>query len=117
MSVSQNFIHGPVAQLGAPVSLLTGPFPFLKISYPFGRLAQLGERSVRNAEVVGSIPIPSTKQKVYEHPVFVYLLLFSTTQRTSVMIMTDVLAFPITNYALCCKSSNKSNPTRNWILT
>ena len=25
-----------------------------------GRLAQLGERSVRNAEVVGSIPIPST---------------------------------------------------------
>ena len=28
-----------------------------------GRLAQLGERSVRNAEVVGSIPIPSTKNE------------------------------------------------------
>ena len=36
-----------------------------KISY--GRLAQLGERSVRNAEVVGSIPISSTKRESGEH--------------------------------------------------
>ena len=28
----------------------------------FGRLAQLGERRVRNAEVAGSSPVPSTKQ-------------------------------------------------------
>lgn len=33
-----------------------------KISY--GRLAQLGERSVRNAEVVGSIPISSTRGRL-----------------------------------------------------
>jgi hypothetical protein len=31
---------------------------------PFGRLAQLGERCVRNAEVGGSIPPPSTKLNV-----------------------------------------------------
>ena len=30
-------------------------------SVRYGRLAQLGERGVRNAEVVGSNPMPSTK--------------------------------------------------------
>jgi hypothetical protein len=35
-------------------------FPFLLISYVAGPVAHLGERIVRNDEVVGSIPIRST---------------------------------------------------------
>ena len=38
--------------------LLRGVNPF------YGRVAQLGERLVRNEEVVGSIPITSTIKKV-----------------------------------------------------
>ena len=34
-----------------------------RIKTQYGRLAQLGERRVRNAEVVGSIPISSTKKE------------------------------------------------------
>jgi hypothetical protein len=37
------------------------PFQIKVISAARGAVAQLGERSVRNAEVVGSIPIGSTK--------------------------------------------------------
>ena len=34
---------------------------------PYGVLAQLGERKVRNLEVRGSIPLYSTKQVLDEH--------------------------------------------------
>ncbi len=34
------------------------------LSHPYGLVAQLGERRVRNAEVVGSIPIRSTKLRL-----------------------------------------------------
>ena len=38
--------------------MLNGLFKFILVK---GAVAQLGERSVRNAEVVGSIPIGSTR--------------------------------------------------------
>jgi hypothetical protein len=42
----------------------------------FGDVAQLGERSVRNAEVVGSIPIISTieNEQVWKHACFFVLI-------------------------------------------
>ena len=33
-----------------------------------GRLAQLGERGVRNAEAEGSNPLPSTSSGYFNHP-------------------------------------------------
>ncbi len=42
-----------------------------------GRLAQLGERRVRNAEVAGSIPVPSTIHLMFT----VYILQSQTTGR------------------------------------
>ncbi len=47
---------------GVSVSARLHPFLFpTNIGYPFGgRLAQLGEHGVRNAEVEGSNPLPST---------------------------------------------------------
>ena len=43
-----------------PVHICKFLFVLITTKISYGRLAQLGERSVRNAEVVGSIPIPST---------------------------------------------------------
>lgn len=43
-----------------PVHICKFLFVLITTKISYGRLAQLGERSVRNAEVVGSIPISST---------------------------------------------------------
>ena len=42
------------------------PLPIKVLSAARGAVAQLGERSVRNAEVEGSIPFGSTKQEEFE---------------------------------------------------
>ena len=71
-------VHGTVSHLHGPHTLVASHgFPASSQSWGSrGRLAQLGERGVRNAEVEGSSPLPSTNNPLYRRGfrrvVFVY---------------------------------------------
>src|SRR5687768_1750567 len=56
------FIEDMNAGVAAPRRGLHVTLRILQEFHDSGRLAQLGERCVRNAEVRGSIPLPSTNQ-------------------------------------------------------